>query len=614
MMRAFRAQTKWVFWILSISFIGWLAFSQVLDITGVTSQVVLEVNGREVSAVDFERVVRQTEEQYRAQTGSMPATRDERRELENQVAEQIIQDQLLREEYERLGIDVRREEIIAAARSSPPPELMQQPEFQTNGQPDLAKWQRYLATAGPEFMLAIESRYRELLPQVKLQEYLTSDVYLSDAKLWRLYRDQHDSARVALVGLWPELLPDSGIPAPTDPELRRYLDEHEDQFRRPAVAYVSYVALDRRTNAADSAAALVRAREVRAEAARDLASFERLVNEVSADSATNRQGGDLGWFKRADSSFAPQFLRAVRSLRPGQTSQPILTDMGYEIVRLEEARGDSLRARRIVVPVDLAGEHLETVESRADSLDRMAAELETPAALDSAAAQLGLSIGRARVREGDRLTLGRYVIPNVSIWAFETAPGETSPVYEGQVAYYVFRLDSLQRAGVPPLGEIRDILSAAVRREKKLDMARQRARELAGPLNAPGNLATLAQRQGGGLTAQTLGPFTRVNPPPLLQREPRVLGAAFGLAVGEKTGPVTGEHGAYFIELLSRKKADSSVWVAQKDTQRSSLLQAARQARVSQFMNGLRAEADVVDRRQEVAREMIRSAPVAPAF
>lgn len=609
MMRVFRAQTKWVFWILAFTFVGWLAVSQVMDILGQTSRVVLKVNGHEVLAQDFEAAVRQAEEQYRARTGMSPATREDRAALEDQVMQQMIDTLLLRDEFARLGIGVRDEEVLAAARSSPPPELMQSPEFQTDGRPDLAKWQRFLATADRQFRLMLDARYREAIPQIKLQQYLTADVYLSDADLWRVYRDRHDSVRIALLALFPEQLPDSGVTV-TDDDLRRYLRAHEDDYRRPAVAYLSYVALDRRPSAADSAAALARARGVRAEAARDRATFERLAREASADSATAPQGGDLGWFKRDDPGFVPEFLRAVRALRPGQVSPPVLTEMGYEIVRLDEARGDSLRARRIVVPVELTGERLDVVESRADTLDLIAADQTTPEALDSAALRLGLPMARARLREGERLTLGRYVVPNVSVWAFETPPGEISPVFEGQAAYYVFRLDSLQPEGVPPLDLIRDGLTVAVRREKKLELAGRRAAELADMLRGAGSLADLGRRVS--LPVQTLGPFSRVTPPALLQREPLVLGTAFGLAVGGRSDAVAGENGYYFVELLSRRPADSAAWAAQKEGQRAEVLAAARQARISQYMNGLRAEADIVDRRRELARQAAQAAPAIP--
>ena len=606
MMRAFRAQTKWVFWILAVSFIGWLGFSQVMDIIGQTSRVALKVNGHEVSAQEFDAAVRFTEEQYRARTGRSTATRDERLALEDQVAQRIIDTLLLRDEYARLGISVSEEEILAAARNSPPPEILQSPEFQTDGRPDLAKWQRYLANADRDFMLMLEAQYRDAIPQIKLQQFLTADVYLSDADLWRMYRDRHDSVRIALLPLFAEAMPDTGVTV-TDDERRRYLREHEDDYRRAAVASLSYVALDRRPDAGDSAAALTRTREVRAEAARDLATFQRLAREGSADSATAEQGGDLGWVQRDDSRFAPEVARVLRALRPGQVSQPVLTDRGHEIIRVDEARGDSVHARRLIVPVELVGAHLDAVEARADTLDMIAADQTSSAALDSAAVRLGLTVRRTRLREGERLTTGGDLVPNVSVWAFETPAGELSSVFEGRNAYYVFRLDSLQPGGVSPLDQIRDVVELAVRREKKLELAARRAAQLANDVRAAQTLDDVATRTG--LRVQRLGPFTRLSPPPLLQREPLVLGAAFSLPAGTRSGVVPGELGHYFIEVLSRKRADSVTWVAQKDAQRAEALLTARQARVAQYISGLRATADIVDRRRELMREAAQAAP-----
>ncbi|MGH7699216.1 MAG: peptidylprolyl isomerase, partial [Gemmatimonadales bacterium] len=365
MLRTFRAQTKWVFWILTVSFVGWLAFSQVTDILGPSATTVLEIDGREIAAADFERLVRQTEEQYRQQTGAMPTTRDERRELENQVVEQLVESVLLQREYARLGIEARPEEIVAAARTSPPPELRDRPEFQTDGRFDPAKWERFLATADPQFQLALEARYREEIPRIKLAQYITADVYLSDAKLWRMYRDQHDSVRVALLALRPADVPDTGI-AVTDAELRAYLSAHQEEYRRPAVAYLSYVALDRRPDRADSAAALALAREIMTAVSRGGADeFARRAREVSADSVTADRAGDLGWLARTDPRLAPPVQRALRALRPGEVSAPVLTPLGYELLRVDRASGDSVRARRIVIPIALTGDRLDAVESRA---------------------------------------------------------------------------------------------------------------------------------------------------------------------------------------------------------------------------------------------------------
>ena len=54
----------------------------------------------------------------------------------------------------------------------------------------------------------------------------------------------------------------------------------------------------------------------------------------------------------------------------------------------------------------------------------------------------------------------------------------------------------------------------------------------------------------------------------------------------------------FIIELLGRKLADSSTWLAQRNTQREQLRQAAQQARMQQYMEALRARAKIVDRRK----------------
>jgi len=51
---------------------------------------------------------------------------------------------------------------------------------------------------------------------------------------------------------------------------------------------------------------------------------------------------------------------------------------------------------------------------------------------------------------------------------------------------------------------------------------------------------------------------------------------------------------------LGRKNADSAAWLAQRETQRTQLRQAAQQARIQQFIDGLRAKAKIVDRRKEI--------------
>jgi hypothetical protein len=87
-----------------------------------------------------------------------------------------------------------------------------------------------------------------------------------------------------------------------------------------------------------------------------------------------------------------------------------------------------------------------------------------------------------------------------------------------------------------------------------------------------------------------------------LQLEPTVLGTSFRLRPGERSGAIIGERRAFIVQSLSRTTADSAAWLAQRDAQRESVLQASRQARVEAYMAGLRQRAKVVDRRKEIFR------------
>ncbi|PYP42052.1 MAG: hypothetical protein DMD42_12655 [Gemmatimonadetes bacterium] len=575
MMRAMREITKPVFWVVAITFIGWMAYGQITDIVGGGKDVVLSVDGTIVRSQPFQQQYQATLEQYRRQQGGGRLTREDERQVQDRVADQFIQKILLERAYRRFGITVSDDEIIQAARSSPPPQIMQQvlqdPTFQTNGQFDITKWQRYISSAGSEFASQVEQLYRDYLPQRKLEDYLTADVYVSEAKLWRIWRDQHESVTVAV------------------------------DFKRRAAAWLSYVELPRIPSAADSAAALAHARALRAEITGGKTKFDDVAKRESADSGTGPRGGDLGWVKRNGSGFVAPFAAALRRQAPGVLSEPVLTEFGYHLIRVDSVKGDSARVHHILVPIVLHGAHLDAVDARTDTLDRRAADQTDGSRLDSAAHRLGLPLARAsKLVQGERLTLGSSTIPDVSVWAFEARPGETSPVIDAAQASYVFRLDSLEAAGVPPLASIRARVLAAARFEKKKAVARERADQAAAALRDAGDL--LSAGRARGYRVEKLGPFTRVTAPAQFARNPLLLGAAFGLRGGERSGVIADETGRFVLQGLAHVDADSAAWLKQRDQQREALVRPVEQARLQQFIAALRADAKIVDRRSEIFR------------
>ena len=70
----------------------------------------------------------------------------------------------------------------------------------------------------------------------------------------------------------------------------------------------------------------------------DGADFAELAREKSTGPSSS-SGGDLGWFA-ADAMIAP-FSEAIASLSPGEVSDPVETQFGWHVIRLNETREQS---------------------------------------------------------------------------------------------------------------------------------------------------------------------------------------------------------------------------------------------------------------------------------
>lgn len=598
MMQAFRNSAKPVVYLITITFLTWM----IVDLSGLsgkggvfTKTSVGSINGTSVDTRLYQQAVQNAITQRQQQSGSSLGL-DEVQEVRNQVWESFIQQAVLTDEIKRNGLSITTDEVAEWIKNVPPQELQVSADFQTNGSFDLTKYQRWLVSPiGQQYIPALETQARNDLLQTKLMRNVTADIYLSDAALWERYRDQHEEVSIAVTAILPRnAVPDSAVTV-SDAEAEAYFKAHPDDFKRPRHAFMSFVAVSRKLDASDSAAALEHVKALRDEIAKGTP-FAEVAKRESADTLSGRNGGDLGPFGKGQMS--PAFEKSAFAIPLNTISEPVGTEFGYHLIQVTKRTKDSVTARHLLVKVELNGKHRDQVDAETDSLERLAAERLDPAALDTVARALKLPIGQTGpVQESGRVVLGTYVIPNAAVWAFQAKVHETSPVIEGEVASYVFRLDSVQAAGTPTLASVRAPVEYGVRLEKKVVMARQLGATLIKRLDTGESLVDASKAMH--LPNQTFPAFTRVKPPITTAI---LIGAAFGASKGAHSGLIDTPDGLYVLRVVDKIPADSAAFLKDQEQLRAQFVRMAKQDRLRQFLAALRADAKIKDARAELQK------------
>ena len=599
MLQQLRAATKYIFLFLFVSFVvGFL----LMDTSGLVtrgaitpSTAVAEVNGRDILYTEWQQRVQQATQNQQRSGRSL--TQDEVQQIEEQVLNEMIMQVLLEQEYRKRGIGVSDEELREFARYAPPPFMYNNPDLQTEGRFDPAKYQRLLASPQARqggILIALESYYRSEIPKEKLFELVTDGVYLSDAELWRAWQDERDSAQVSYVA-WRPTVDSNDVKSVTDAQVRTYFDAHKDEFGRPGRARLSVVRIPRTISASDTAAVRSRIAALRAEIAGG-AKFEDVARRESHDTVSGSNGGDLG--RGARGRFVKEFEDAAYRLRPREMSGPVLTQFGYHLIRVDERKGDTLALRHILLRITQGDSAATQTDRQADEIARIAAGSEDPTKLDTAAAQLGLQIQTLEAIEGQPASLGADMVPSVSAWAFSGArAGEISELFDDDGGYWIARLDTIVPGGEPRLERVSDEIRQRLARDKALDRLVPAAQQVAQA--AVGSTLEAAARPANLVVVKS-PTFTRLGFVPGLGQYSRPMGAAFSLPVGAVSAPIKDETGVFVVRVDRRVNASRDEFEKQAEAMRAQRVQQLKRQRLQLFLDDLRRSAKIEDHRKEI--------------
>lgn len=122
----------------------------------------------------------------------------------------------------------------------------------------------------------------------------------------------------------------------TDEELKVAFSANPSMYAEPETVSARHILILAKSNASkeEQQKALERIQEIRKRVTAPGADFGKIAAETSDDTASKVDGGNLGKFQRG--MMVPEFEKAAFTLKVGEISEPVKTEYGYHLIKVEQ--------------------------------------------------------------------------------------------------------------------------------------------------------------------------------------------------------------------------------------------------------------------------------------
>lgn len=434
-MNKLRENTGVVLWILVISFgVIWvLQDSGAFDVAGAPTRDVIVVNGETISYDEYQSAVESQMDAYRQRTGQT-LNSQQIDQISEQVFNMLVENRLREQAMDRIGIAVTEEEIYNMVLGDNPHQIIRTYFGDENGNVDRALLQNFIDNPeAKQQWIQIENYLRAERRREKLDGLLAASVRISEQDVLDEYQRRNREVDAEYVALRYTDLPDDSIEV-TERDLRRYYNDHRDDFERKRAYTIRYAALSSNPSSQDTTVLMQDLASMRAdfaEAEDDSTFLQRFGSERSYSSA---------YFRR-DELDEPIADAVFETLEPGRVVGPILAGGQAHLVKIldvRDAEEPSVRARHMLfrAPEDDEAERTEARRAAQDVLQ----QLRTGADFEALAREHSDDPGSAR-NGGDLGWFG----PGQMVDAFEDAAldapvGEVVGPVETRFGYHLIQV------------------------------------------------------------------------------------------------------------------------------------------------------------------------------
>ncbi|MBY0427550.1 MAG: SurA N-terminal domain-containing protein, partial [Cytophagales bacterium] len=274
--------------------------------------------------------------------------------------------------------------------------------------------------------------------------------------------------------------------------------------------------------------------------------FEMMAMQYGTD-GTKNSGGDLGWFSA--NRMVKKFSDAVFKVgKPGLLPEPVETEFGYHLIKITEPKTNRkyevAKVTRLITPGEETRSEAYNIASAFSAANRTSADFDKTLEKDKTIFKYTAFKVLKNASNVNSLSDAKELVR----WAFlDAKAGQVSDVLEINDQFVVASLNRKSEKGIAKPEDVRDEVFGVVRNELK-------AKKITEKLESIGDLKIedIAAKYGPAAVLN-VGNDLNISAASLpgAGYEPEVIGAAFGIAKGKKSKPITGTNGVYIIENIN---------------------------------------------------------------
>jgi len=601
MMQTLRKKMKYIIITTGVAFVATIIFSWGMggfkDRSQAEQGIIGIVNGQKIQYRHFYMVLDQKVKEARELSGSQ--LDDYRlRSIREQTWNQMVQEILVAQEVQRLGIQATPQEIVFRLRNNPPETIRNHESFQTDGQFDIAKYHQALNDPqNYNIWLPLEYEMQNQIPMEKLYRQILASVRVTESEVKESYRIENEKVKTQYIFFDSNQIQLDST-AVSESDILAYFNEHKDEeYKEPEKRKINYLVLEAKPSSDDSTQTWDEAREI-LQLLQQGSDFEEFAREYSKDQGTAEKGGDLGFFGKG--AMIKPFEDAAFSAKIRDIVGPVQSQFGLHIIqvlaRKKEAGETKAHARHILLKFETSTDTYDNLKIKAENLYNEMKRTKGKH-FKEVVERVGLTVQETPFFQKGRFIPGIGMAGRLNQAAFSKRKNWYSEPMNAEENIVLFQITEIQKERFKVLEDVQSRIRNKLELEKKKEEAALLCSLTSQKIKAGNDLETVAFEDS--LTIKETDMFSLQSYISGIGRDAKFAGAAFQLQVGEVSEPVQGDRGSYIIRVTERNEIDESAFESIKQSKQQTLLQQKQQRVYMAWFNDLRDQAKIKDFRDQ---------------